>query len=72
MRCSFSYFYLASMTTFFRFKNGTGVVATDTNVKYMGINKDYYSKDTLIMASHSSFILPKESPLAVSMNSWKI
>ena len=60
------------MTTFFRFKNGTGVVLTDTNVKHIRINTDYYSKDTLIMATHSSFILPKESPFTVSMNSLKI
>ena len=60
------------MTTFFRFRNGTAVVVADTNMKYMGINIDYYSKDTLMMATHSSFILPKESPLTVSMDSWKI
>ena len=55
------------MTTFFRLRNGTAVVASETNMKYMGINIDYYSKDTLL-ATHSSFIVPKESPLVVSKN----
>ena len=59
------------MTTFFRLRNGTAVVASETNMKHMGINIDYYSKDTLMMATHSSFILPKESPLTVSMDSWE-
>ena len=35
----------------------------------MGINIDYYSKGTLMMETHSSFILPKESPLVVSLHS---
>ena len=37
-------------------------------MKHMGINIDYYSKGTLMMETHSSFILPKESPLVVSLN----
>ena len=55
----------------FSLRNGTAVVATDTNMKHMGINIDYYSKGTLMMETHSSFILPKESPLVVSLHSLK-
>ena len=51
----------------FRFKNGSGVAIVPTTTKYKWINDDYYSKDTLL-ATHSSFILPRESPLVVSQN----
>ena len=51
----------------FRFRNGSAVVLTDTNMKSMGINIDYYSKESIMMATHSSFILPKGSPLVVSI-----
>ena len=37
------------------------------NMKSMGINVDYYSKESIMMATHSSFILPRESPLGVSI-----
>ena len=51
----------------FRFRNGSAVVQTDMNMKSMGINVDYYSKESIMMATHSSFILPRESPLVVSI-----
>ena len=54
----------------FRFENGTAVLVSYTDVKYMRINMDYYGKETL-MATHSSFILPKESPLVVRKKSRK-
>ena len=37
-------------------------------MKRMGINIDYYSKGTFMMETHSSFFLPKESPLVVSLH----
>ena len=51
----------------FRVENGKAVMTTDTYTKDMRINIDYYSKDTLL-ATHSSFIIAKESPLLVSKN----
>ena len=52
---------------FFRVRNGTGVLLTTTTSRSLWVNHFHFSKDSL-MATHSSFILPKESPLVVSQN----
>ena len=49
----------------FRYSKGTGILVVDSVAKFYAGNSFYFSKDTLV-ATHSSFILPKGSPLLVS------